>query len=182
MAVALDTLPRRRFEVGAELVSPGRIDQALWWIDSGLVRLYSLGTDGLSRNHDFHGPGEWICGGLVFRDGRLCCESAALGVQAIKPTVAARVPLDWCEQHRRESPEISDWVAEELMELSSRRLQREMALLQTSAEQRYLELLRDRPDLARALAQHQIASWLGITPVALSRIRRRLKSTSPRSV
>jgi CRP-like cAMP-binding protein len=58
---------------------------------------------------------------------------------------------------------------------SSRQMQREAALLQTSAEDRYLAFLSERPAVAGRIAQHHIAAWLGITPVGLSRIRARLK-------
>lgn len=45
-----------------------------------------------------------------------------------------------------------------------------------SAEARYLKLMEDRPDLLRRIPQYLLASYLGITPESLSRIRRRLMS------
>lgn len=44
-----------------------------------------------------------------------------------------------------------------------------------SPEQRYLQLLNNRPDLVQRVPQHQLASYLGITPESLSRIRRRMQ-------
>lgn len=43
-----------------------------------------------------------------------------------------------------------------------------------SAEERYLHVLENRPDLVRRVPLHQLASWLGVTPETLSRIRRRV--------
>lgn len=43
-------------------------------------------------------------------------------------------------------------------------------------EQRYLHMLEQRPDLIQRVPQHQLASFLGITPQSLSRIRKRLAS------
>lgn len=43
-----------------------------------------------------------------------------------------------------------------------------------SPEERYLDLLENRPDLLQRVPQHQLASMLGITPESLSRIRKRL--------
>jgi CRP-like cAMP-binding protein len=43
-----------------------------------------------------------------------------------------------------------------------------------SPEERYLNLLKTRPDLIQRAPQHQIASYLGIKPESLSRIRKRL--------
>lgn len=44
----------------------------------------------------------------------------------------------------------------------------------SSPEQRYLNLLKTKPYLFQRVPQHQIASYLGMTPQSLSRIRKRL--------
>jgi len=55
-----------------------------------------------------------------------------------------------------------------------------ISYLLNSPEERYLMLQKDRPELLQRIPQHQIASFLGITRVSLSRIRNRLakKQTS----
>ena len=49
-----------------------------------------------------------------------------------------------------------------------------ISYLLNSPEERYLMLLKDRPELVQRIPQHQIASFLGVTRVSLSRIRNRL--------
>lgn len=44
----------------------------------------------------------------------------------------------------------------------------------SSPEQRYLNLLQSRPDLVQRVPQHQLASFLGIKPQSLSRLRARI--------
>lgn len=44
----------------------------------------------------------------------------------------------------------------------------------SSPEQRYLNLLQKRPDLIHRVPQHQLASYLGIKPQSLSRLRARI--------
>lgn len=44
----------------------------------------------------------------------------------------------------------------------------------SSPEQRYLNLLQSRPDLVQRVPQHQLASYLGIQPQSLSRLRARM--------
>ena len=63
--------------------------------------------------------------------------------------------------------------------LSSERLfliksKREQSLLNESAEQRYLNLFTERPNLIQQIPLKYIASYIGVTPQALSRIRRRI--------
>lgn len=49
-----------------------------------------------------------------------------------------------------------------------------ISYLLNSPEERYLMLLKDRPNLVQRIPQHQIASFLGITRVSLSRIKNRI--------
>lgn len=51
---------------------------------------------------------------------------------------------------------------------------RELALLNDTAEQRYLNLFTEQPELILQIPLKYIASYIGITPQALSRIRRRI--------
>lgn len=48
----------------------------------------------------------------------------------------------------------------------------------SSPEQRYLNLLQKRPDLIQRIPQHQLASYLGIKPQSLSRLRTRILGKS----
>jgi DNA-binding MarR family transcriptional regulator len=48
----------------------------------------------------------------------------------------------------------------------------------SSPEQRYLNLLQSRPDLIQRAPLHQLASYLGMKPESLSRIRKRLFQNS----
>lgn len=48
----------------------------------------------------------------------------------------------------------------------------------SSPEQRYLNLLQQRPDLLQRVPQHQLASFLGIKPQSLSRLRARILGKS----
>jgi CRP-like cAMP-binding protein len=56
---------------------------------------------------------------------------------------------------------------------------RERELLIMSAEERYRSFLLEYPDLEKRIRQHLIASYLGITPVALSRIRKEMFRDTP---
>ena len=48
----------------------------------------------------------------------------------------------------------------------------------SSPEQRYLNLLQNRPDLIQRVPQHQLASFLGMKPQSLSRLRARVLEKS----
>lgn len=54
------------------------------------------------------------------------------------------------------------------------KLNREFSLLSSTAEERYLTLLKEKPNLFQLIPLKHIASYMGITPQALSRIRKRI--------
>ena len=53
---------------------------------------------------------------------------------------------------------------------------RELSLLSKTAEERYLDLFNEQPELIQNIPLKHIASYIGITPQALSRIRKRIYS------
>ncbi len=62
-------------------------------------------------------------------------------------------------------------MAENMFLIKSKR---ELSLLSKTAEERYLDLFSDRPKLLQQIPLKYIASHIGVTPQALSRIRRRI--------
>lgn len=48
-----------------------------------------------------------------------------------------------------------------------------LSRIRNTPQQRYEELLKEYPNIIKRVPQHYIASYLGITPVSLSRIRNR---------
>jgi CRP-like cAMP-binding protein len=99
---------------------------------------------------------------------------AAYGATCLERSVIATLPFDRVEAAivtnetlRRSWLAFSAW-------LLARKQAREQALLSMSPEARYRDLLATEPALATRLSQGDIARWLGITPVAFSRIKRRM--------
>lgn len=62
-------------------------------------------------------------------------------------------------------------MAENMFLIKSKR---ELSFLRKTAEERYLDLFSDRPKLIRQIPLKYIASYIGVTPQALSRIRQRI--------
>mgnify|MGYP000548302624 CR=1 FL=1 len=66
-------------------------------------------------------------------------------------------------------------ITRKMIEVDLGKTQDSLAKLITSSpEERYLNLLKERPELLQRIPQHIIASFLGITPESLSRIRKRV--------
>jgi CRP/FNR family transcriptional regulator, anaerobic regulatory protein len=97
--------------------------------------------------------------------GALALEECSLGV----------VRLAWVTAQLEANPALRTAASGFQAWLLERKRQREEDLLCLAAEARYLAFIRRDPDLAQRLELQEIAAFLRITPVALSRIRRRLR-------
>ena len=65
-----------------------------------------------------------------------------------------------------------------MMEINVGEMQEQFGeFISSSPEERYESVLRKRPQLIDRVPQHQLASYLGITPESLSRIKKRIKKS-----
>lgn len=78
------------------------------------------------------------------------------------------------------NPEFTQLMNRVLLQIAMKKEQREHELLCLSAEQRYRLFCQRNSTLLERLSQIDIARYLGITPVALSRIRKRIRAKSLR--
>jgi CRP-like cAMP-binding protein len=144
------------------------------FIGRGLVRLYYTGADGMERAHGFRAENHLVCA----YSAALRREPAHVSIQALEACsllVASRAAFEQLRAHHQCWRELTRQLTEELYLSQERRLRE---LLLDDAATRYRGFITEYADLARRLTQRQIASYIGITPVALSRIRTRLISVN----
>lgn len=168
--------PGETFAAGQVLIAPSATPAHVWFLRSGLVRLYSLDVEGSVFNHDFLGDGQWVFGRLVWRADQVCCSERALGAEALQTTDAVRVSVVELERWRSSDPQVAGYLMDALMQLAATRYEREAELAQLGAEERYRKLIAAKPQLLDSVPLKDIAAWLAITPVALSRIRKRVRA------
>lgn len=74
----------------------------------------------------------------------------------------------------RENDEFKEYLLEYTLERFDTYMRLFLSRIRESPERRYLNLIKEQPDIISRVPQHYIASYLGITPVSLSRIRNRI--------
>ncbi|MBR5483323.1 MAG: Crp/Fnr family transcriptional regulator, partial [Alistipes sp.] len=74
----------------------------------------------------------------------------------------------------KQNAESSMQLAMQAFELASKYKNLFLSRIKDTPQQRYEALLREHPDIVAQIPQHYIATYLGITPVSLSRIRARI--------
>jgi CRP-like cAMP-binding protein len=162
-------LRRRSYRPGDALLRVGDPAATAWLIEQGLLRIYFLGEQGRERNRSFHAEGAWVAASVAPQ-----VVPSPYTIEALEPTAAVELPYAELGQLQQEFPSLFGVVMEAVAWTFSRQAAREAELLLHDGEQRYLGFLAQYPELAARVPLHQIASYLGITNVALSRIRRRL--------
>lgn len=155
---------------GEPLLREGNLWQNLWWLEHGALRLYYLDREGQEANKNFYLDDAMIWPITpVLRD-----QPVHFWVEALEPCRIWALPWEgWAAAVSGFAP----WRALEhhvLAALLQDKMAREHAFLQLTATERYLALQAEHPDWLARIPLRQLASWLGITDVALSRIRRRL--------
>ena len=151
---------------GAYFVRAGEPSSAVGFVVSGLLRkLYQM-QDGREFIKDFSFES---C--LVTAYSALLTDSPShLSIQAIEPTILIIIPyrevVGWYSLHPVWQ-ELGRKIAEGLF---IEREQREWQLLTSSARERYEIFIAQYPELVPRVPQYDIASYLGISPVSLSRL------------
>ncbi|MFY7863331.1 Crp/Fnr family transcriptional regulator [Roseateles sp.] len=167
-------LPRRKLRRGQRLLAQGETIDRIWWMEQGLARGFFLDTEGRERNHAFYAELDWLGAAGIGARSPWHLEALEAGlVVELSAQDLLDLQADW--------PQAPALIMQALLAGLARQTQREQDLLMLDAAARYQSFLNSAPALAERLSQKHIASYLGITEVALSRIRRRQREDAGRA-
>lgn len=158
------TVPKNTF-----ILRPGEICQTTYFINRGLVRLYYV-KDGEEKIRQFFFEQSFFTDITSF----LTQQPANLYLQALEDTELVTIPRDPLNKLYDSSlnfQRMGRMIAEYTVLGIANRMD---SLFLYSPEERYLNLIRNRPRVSQRIPQYMIASYLGVTPEGLSRIKRRV--------
>lgn len=167
----LDNLNVRTFKKGTILLREGQVSDLCYFVLQGCVRQYYL-VDGVEKTTGFFTEGQPIVAyegnfkKLPSRFYLSCLEDCMLsvGTPEDEADLFAKYP---------QFELVCRLATEEELGKSQGKLADFMI---SNPEERYLKLLKTRPDLLDRVPQYQLASYLGVTPESLSRIRKRIST------
>ncbi|NOX88755.1 MAG: Crp/Fnr family transcriptional regulator [Calditrichaeota bacterium] len=163
----------KKLDKGEFFIRAGERPQTIGFIISGILRLYYLKDDGGEFTKSFCVENEMVAAYSAL----LLKEQSRLYIEALEDSSLLVASY---ESYEKISSGHICWqiINQKLAEaLFIKKEKRESELLLDDAKTRYLKFLDDYPGLEKKVKQHHIASYLGITPVSLSRIRSKLKLT-----
>lgn len=94
-------------------------------------------------------------------------------IESIEPTVLITLTKDNFEQLLQLFPEMKDGFQDILFQRFRNYAGLFLSMIKDTPQERYEDLIRNHPEIIKRVPQHYIASYLGITPISLSRIRNR---------
>lgn len=164
-------LRKREFSKKSQILAKGQVENEISFVELGMVRMYIPKED----------PEKEITFGFSFQnefvsayDSFLTRKASSYQVEALTPTVLWSISYEDLQEVYRKT-DIGNLIGrlntERLFLIKSKR---EQSLLNETAEQRYLNLFKERPELIDSIPLKYVASYIGITPQALSRIRKRI--------
>ena len=168
--VCASTMIPKRIRKGAYLVQEGEICKYLGFVTKGCLRSFSIDSKGDEHVVQFALEGWWISDLYSFLTGK----PTELFIDALEESDVLLIDVVSYEKLCTSVPKFERYFRILLQNNYVATHRRVLSSISKSAEERYLQLLELYPMIIQRVAQRHIASYLGITPEALSRIRARI--------
>lgn len=166
-----EKMPVLTYPKGTELITEGSPSRTGYWLFKGLIRKYKM-LDGVEKTLGFYTEGSNVVDLKSYNNGLPAFANYVCQEECI---VAAMNYKDELELYAA-YPEFERLCRMSIEEDYAHQQEEQSTYITSTPEQRYLRLLEERPDLLQRVPQYQIASYLGIEPESLSRIRKRMVS------
>ncbi|MCU7550685.1 Crp/Fnr family transcriptional regulator [Chitinophagaceae bacterium LB-8] len=155
---------------GEILLRSGDPCRQVFFVAKGCLRSYVIDDKGKEFVIQFAPENWWITDLNSFYSQ----ETAMFFIDVIEPAAILAGEKDFQQKLEAIHPDFNP-LFNRLIRNSYRALQKRLVnQLVATAEDRYLDFLNTYPDLARRIPQRMIASYLGVMPESLSRIRKEL--------
>ncbi len=152
------------------LLEQGEVENKIFFILEGLLKTFYLNSKGVQFNKGFCSENE-VCAPFV---SILTFQPSNLNILSLEKTKTIIVQAKILKELYQRDPcwsQISRRITETLL---IERETREYYTLMHTAKERYLHFLNQKAEIAERLPLYEIAAYLGITPVALSNVRKSL--------
>ncbi|RZM08548.1 MAG: Crp/Fnr family transcriptional regulator [Pedobacter sp.] len=162
-------LQHQTLQKNRTLLETGGICRNIYFVDKGCLRVFTLDKEGLAHNVLFC-PENWWAADMTSFSGQV---PAYYSIATLETTELFYLSYQDLEQLYIDIPKMERFfriLAQNGFSLYQRRVN---SIISRSAEERYLQFQQLYPKLELRIAQKHIASYLGITPVFLSIIRKK---------
>lgn len=149
-----------------ELQSIGYTCKTIYFVVKGALRIYYL-KDGIDITESFEFENTVVARVESLFSG----QPSRKAIQALEDTTLIAIPSNQLFELYDDFPELERLFRKIFEQAHVKTINRLESIQFHSAEERYQNLLKEEPQLIQRIPLKYIASYLGITPVSLSRIR-----------
>lgn len=162
-------IPVQKFRKGDVLIEQGIVPKQCFFILDGCARKFSVDLEGKEVTSGFFTENQSI---TIFMDEG--ASESPYSVVCLEDSIMIVGDLDEQDSELEKYPEFGNIILK-MMQIGMGELQDSFAsFIRMTPEERVKHMMGKRPDLFARVPQHQLASYLGLTPESLSRIKRRL--------
>lgn len=163
------SFPMKTFPKGTYLLKEGQIAKDAYFVVSGCVRSYEL-LDGEEKTLDFFTENQSAANFLSLANGK----PSSLNFVCSEETTVAIINGEKEKELYKAFPRFETFCRTGMEQMIGKQQEEISKFLKLNPEERYQNLLKERPNLMNRVPQYQLASYLGIKPETLSRIRKRI--------
>ncbi|MGG0274923.1 Crp/Fnr family transcriptional regulator [Bacillus rhizoplanae] len=158
------------YKKGTMLLRQGDVPTKCYFVLKGCVRQYSIDETGKEVTSNFYTEEQAIANFNHHKQDK----SSAYSLACVEDCILVVGDLDTEKDMYNKYTQL-ETMTRKMIEEKLGDMQDEMAsFIASTPEERYKALLQKRPHLVDLVPQHQLASYLGITPESLSRIKKRI--------
>jgi len=162
----------RTIKKGTTLLREGQNSNEVYFVLKGCIRTYYI-IDGVEKTTTFYTEMEGLTPHCVINKA-----PSEYYISCVEDTILTVTNPDMEADSFNKFPKFESLCRIMSEELLAKEKFKFDEFKTSSPEQRYLNLLEKRPDLIQRVPQHQLASYLGIKPQSLSRLRARILEKS----
>lgn len=153
------------FKKGEEYAKMGEPVKRIGFLVSGIIRIYFLEDDGSEWNKAFLESNSFLLSNINYE------EKSQVYFEALTDCEIRIAPISFFVDGLNRYPNLQKIYQHEVGKLFKRKSERELNLLKLTARDRYLKFTESHSTILDQIPQYHIASYLGITPTQLSRIK-----------
>lgn len=163
-----EILQEREIPAKTVLLNEGKISERIHFIKKGCLRMW-FNKDGKDITMQFFFEGQAVAS----IDSFFSAEPSLFSIESIEPCTIISFSKANFEELLLIYPELKEGFQEMMFQRFKNYARLFLSRIKDTPKERYEDLIINHPEIIKRVPQHYIASYLGITPISLSRIRNR---------
>lgn len=159
----------KKYDSKKILLKEGEIAKKVFLIKEGCLRMFFYNKD-KDVTFQFFFENEGVSSFESFRTGK----PSHVYIETIEPSTLLELSKKDFEMLLQHYPVMKDFMFELIVQRMSSYSKLFLSFIKNTPRERYIELIKKQPRIIQRIPQHYIASYLGITSVSLSRIRKKI--------